>query len=122
MAWCDLGSYPTLSLMMARERAAVLAAGRRNGVDPVEERRRAIEAEAKRQRKEAAAAARMTVQGLFEQWEELVTRLLFTRGPGETAGNGKGCSGSLMICRGGTGETGDHPGEDARPCFLFSMG
>jgi integrase len=73
--WFDLGSYPALSLVEARERAALLAAKRRNGVDPIEEERQADEAarvEAERQRKEAAAvAARMTVKALFEQWEKL---------------------------------------------------
>jgi integrase len=75
LRWFDLGSYPVLSLAEARERVSALAARRREGIDPIEEKRQAddaAKAEAERLRKEAAAvAARMTVADLFERWERL---------------------------------------------------
>ena len=73
--WFDLGSYPALSLVEAQEKAALLAAKRRSGIDPIEEKLQAdkdAKAEAERLRRKAAAvAARMTVRRLFEQWERL---------------------------------------------------
>jgi integrase len=67
--WVELGSYPELPLVDARIAAAQMAAKRRQGVDPVEEReqveaQRIAEEEAQRQ----ALAAQITVRDLFERW------------------------------------------------------
>ena len=73
--WLDMGTYPVISLAEAREKVVFLAAKRRLGIDPIEEKKQADEeakAEADRLRMEAAAvAARMTVRALFEKWERL---------------------------------------------------
>lgn len=73
--WMELGCYPKIFLTEARADAARIAAKRRDGIDPVEERaqeaaREAADAKAVAEAL-AARAARLTVRGLFERWERL---------------------------------------------------
>lgn len=73
--WLELGTYPGMSLSDARLMATIMAAKRRSGIDPIEEKRDAEEKEkqakeAKRQAIETSKA-RMTVIQLFERWEQL---------------------------------------------------
>lgn len=73
--WFDIGTYPVISLLEAREKVVLLSAKRRAGIDPIEEKKQAEEearTELERQRMEAAAvAARMTVRTLFDRWLQL---------------------------------------------------
>lgn len=74
--WFEIGTYPKTSLTEARAQAAALTLKRRDGIDPIEEKR-AAEAAAK-EASEAAArdaaretakdAARITVTALFDRW------------------------------------------------------
>ncbi|ARU32922.1 hypothetical protein CAP31_09180 [Sulfuriferula sp. AH1] len=65
--WFDLGLYPGLSLNDARLKAAEQKVKRKDGIDPVREKKD----EAKRKAAEMATQqARMTVLDLFEGWEK----------------------------------------------------
>lgn len=68
--WFELGTYPDRSLAQARAEAAELSLKRRAGIDPIAERE-AAEAAARRAAElaQAAEAARITVQALFERWQ-----------------------------------------------------
>ncbi|MBK1679926.1 tyrosine-type recombinase/integrase [Rhodocyclus tenuis] len=73
--WFAVGIYPSTSLAEARAEAATLKVKRREGIDPVEERRlekqRQRAAEAAESAKQAAINARMTARDLFERWVSL---------------------------------------------------
>lgn len=65
--WLDLGLYPNTPLNDARLKAAEQKVKRKDGVDPVTEKRN----EAKRKATEKAnQLARMTILNLFEGWEK----------------------------------------------------
>lgn len=70
--WFEIGTYPEISLTEARVHASTLALKRRNGIDPIEEKKAAeiaaqalAEATAREIEKEAS---RITVAKLFERW------------------------------------------------------
>ena len=73
--WLALGDYPTIGLAEAREAAAKLKTGRRQGIDPIEDRERAAEAAAALKEAAHAAkavqAARLKVSDLFDKWMRL---------------------------------------------------
>lgn len=73
--WLALGDYPDIGLAEARVAAAKLKAGRRQGIDPIEERERAAEAAAALKEAAHAAkvaqAARLKVSDLFDKWMRL---------------------------------------------------
>lgn len=76
--WLELGTYPGMSLSDARLMAAIMAAKRRSGIDPIEEKRSKEEQEKQtkedRRRAVEIAKARMTVIQLFERWEQFGLR------------------------------------------------
>ena len=73
--WVDIGVYPDTGLADARLQAATFSAKRRQGIDPIEEReaesRRKLEQEQAAAQAVAAEAARLSVQSLFERWEQV---------------------------------------------------
>ncbi len=73
--WLALGDYPAVGLADAREAAAKLKTGRRQGIDPIEDRERAAEAAAAIKEAahaaKAAQAARLKVSDLFDKWMRL---------------------------------------------------
>lgn len=73
--WMELGTYPAMSLSNARLMAALMAAKRRSGIDPIEEKRDTEEkqnqAKETERRAMESAKARMNVIQLFERWEQL---------------------------------------------------
>ena len=64
----QIGTYPILSLAGAREEAVSLLVLCAQGLDPIEERDRNREA---RRADAAAQAARLTVNKLFDRWQEI---------------------------------------------------
>lgn len=71
--WVDIGTYPALSLVDARTEAAKLKSKRRQGIDPIEEKK--LENKRKADDKNLKAA-RLNMQELFDRWEhqELIKR------------------------------------------------
>ena len=64
--WVDIGTYPNLPLTDARIEAARLKSKRRQGINPIEEKK---EEEASKAKAKSLKAARLSVQALFERWE-----------------------------------------------------
>ena len=64
--WVDIGTYPNLPLTDARIEAAILKNKRRQGIDPIEEKK---DEEASKAEAKSLKAARLSVQALFERWE-----------------------------------------------------
>lgn len=68
----QLGTYPLLSLASAREEAIQLTSLTKQGIDPVEERKREAQQKedqaAAKAKAIAAQASRLTIRDLFERW------------------------------------------------------
>ncbi len=71
--WYEIGTYPDLALVNARQKSANLTAGRRKGIDPVEKQKAE---EVQRAAEELKAQSQLTIRKLMARWEvhELSTR------------------------------------------------
>ena len=65
--WIDLGVYPDMSLSDARSEAAILNSKRRQGIDPVEEKKNE---ESLKIQEQKLKEAKLTVIMLFDRWEK----------------------------------------------------
>lgn len=73
--WLDIGTYPKLSLAEARAKAFSLTANRKNGIDPVEQKKqelinRQLEI-AEKEKLLNATLSRTSVNQLFDKWMEI---------------------------------------------------
>ena len=65
--WIDLGVYPVLTLSSARSEAAILNSKRRQGIDPVKEKK---SEESLKVQELKLIEAKLTIIQLFERWEK----------------------------------------------------